>query len=308
MNDPLSSLRPASRPLPPNGEERAIVAGRRSLHRRRMAYGAVGGAGALAVGGAVAYVVQPPNGRDTLRPLTPSSSTPAAGDPTPTPSALPDASPLPTPSISPLVVQLPGQTASEPPASAGPAVSRSGEPVPAGPYIGAEPTGADGAPQITRSRSTDPTFCSREAQVPGYNAHPDGWCGTLTSSGPDDIVAGDRYAYSFTLCRAPQAGATTLHFDSDQEVGFVAQQETEPSTTPRWMWGAGYSFPHREHELQVGAGDCVTWTVTWSGQDNDGYAAPEDYYEMDGLLAAKEYASDAAPPMAMHATMTLTWP
>jgi len=216
-------------------------------------------------------------------------------------------SPLPTPSGLPVGI---GPQASDSP-SASPTASPT-EPAAHGPFVGFEPTAADGGPTVTRTTSNDPTFCERNAQVADYR-HPDGWCGTLTTTAPEGgFVAGHRISFTFELCKAPESGAATLHFPSRMEIDVTANQALDDGNeVGRWTWDDKFAFPPAAHTLTFNAGDCATWVVTWSGQDYDGYAVPEGSYDVFAWLAADEYVSDDAdyaPPMgSMRQGLNVSW-
>jgi hypothetical protein len=313
MTDPLTALRLPSRPLPAGGEADAIAQGRRSLRRRRIATAAVSGGSAAAVAVLVVVVTGAGVQGDSLSTVTPAGgSTLASSTPAPTStSTLPPGvvpSPLPTPSSLPIGIG-PSESAT-PSESPTPAPSDT-SPAATGPYVGFEPTGPDGGPTITRTMSNDPMFCERNAEVADYR-HPDGWCSTLTTSAPSGFVAGHRISFTFEMCKAPESGAMTLHFDSRQEIGLNTEQIADDgSQVIRWSWDNRFDFPADAHSLTFNAGDCATWVVTWSGEGYDGYAVPEGAYDAVALLNATEYTSDDAdysPPVAiLRQSMDVSW-
>jgi len=297
-------LRLPSRPLPPGGDVVAIATGRRVLRRRRIALGAVSAGSAAAVIAAFLVVGGGAQHGDSLSTVTPADhgagSTQAgraaarvAAQPTLPPGVAP--SPLPTPSGLPIGIG---------PAPSGSPPASPSEPAPPpeahGPYVGFEPTGADGGPTITRTMSNDPTFCERNAEVADYR-HPDGWCSTLTPS-TSNFVAGHKMSFTFEMCKAPESGAMTLHFDNRMEIALNADEGlNDGSEVTRWSWDNNFAFPAAPHSLTFNAGDCATWVVTWSGEGYDGYAVPEGSYDATASLAATEYTSDDAdypPPVA----------
>ena len=315
MTDSLATLRLPSRPLPLGGDVLALAAGRRMLRRRRIALGAISAGSAAAVVAAFVVVSGAAQRGDSLSTVTPAGgaagSTQAgkaaprvAATPTVPPGVVP--SPLPTPSGLPIGI---GPAPTDSPTAA--ATESSPAPEAPGPYIGFEPTGPDGGPAITRTMSNDPTFCERNAEVADYR-HPDGWCSTLTTSAPNGFVAGHRISFTFEMCKAPESGAMTLHFDNRMEIGLNANEPTDTgSEITRWSWDNKFAFPADAHTLTFNAGDCATWVVTWSGEDYDGYAVPEADYDAVAFLAATEYASDDAdypPPVAtLRQGMNVSW-
>ena len=315
MNDLLSTLQLPSRPLPVGGEVVAIAAGRRMLRRRRITAVVVSGGSAAAVVAAVLVVTGGASRGDSLSSVTPASRAAgsAAGKPArvvATPTELPGGvvpSPLPTPSGLPVGIG--------PQPSSSPAPPPSEQPAPAeahGPYVGFEPTGADGGPAITRTMSNDPTFCERNAEVADYR-HPDGWCTVLTTSAPPEgFVAGHRISFTLEMCKAPETGAATLHFPNRMEIDVAAHEMPDTGDEiQRWGWDNKFAFPAAPHSLTFNAGDCATWVVTWSGQGYDGYAVPEGAYDVVGSLTADEYLSDDAdypPPVAsLRQGLTVSW-
>jgi hypothetical protein len=289
MTDPFDALRPPRRPLPAGGDERAVARGRRVIHRRRVAYGGVMSAGLVAVG-AVATLGRDDSAHDSIRYLDPDES------PTPTPEPTGSATPSPgpvLPTILPTAIGLPplpgGSSEPQPTTSAEPDPT----PAPRGPYVGPEPVDADGAAIVTRTTSTDRTFCATGAQqqVSPYNQ---GWCSAV--SGSSLVHAGHSTPYSFTLCRQVDKGDGTLHFATRKEADFGVAHWNDPYTesTPVWQAGAHAQLPSEPHTLTVPAGDCVTWTTTWGGQDNDGYAAPQESNELDAVPWAEEFIGDDA--------------
>lgn len=311
MTDPLTTLRLPSRPLPAGGEAQAIARGRRSLHRRRIATAAVGGGSAVAVAVVVALVAGGGAQGDSLSTVTPAGGspvTPAAATPAPTlpagivPSPLPPPSQLPV-GIGPSATSGPTESPAPDPSETTAAVS--------GPYVGVEPTGPDGGPTITRTMSNEPTFCESNVEVANYR-HPDGWCSTLTTSASSGFVAGHRISFTFELCKAPESGAKTLHFDNRQEIDVSAAQiAADGSDTVRWSWDNRFDFPAAPHTLTFNAGDCATWVMTWSGEGYDGYAVPEGAYDGTAWLAATEYTSDDAdypPPVTtLRSSIDVSW-
>jgi hypothetical protein len=314
MTDPLEGLRPPSRTLPVGGDVRAIASGRKAIHRRRATYGAVCGAGALAVGAVIAYDSGQPRD-DSIGFLDPDetpSSVPSIASTTPL--ALPSqASALPTPSglasIAPSGVNVPPHVggSTEPSPDATESVSPS--PAPTGAYVGPEPTTADGAAVMTRTASSDPTFCSAGAQQQ-VSVYSDGWCSALT--GPSQVVAGRRVSYSYKLCRNVANGAGTLTFDTAKEVDFAVQHWVADydHTEPVWQAGTTAELPPSPHTVNVDAGDCLTWTTTWSGQNNDGFAVPEGGgYEIDASGYANRWVGDDAdfPPPVAFTAVSVSW-
>jgi len=320
MTDSLAplqlQLRLPSRPLPAGGDVLAIATGRRVLRRRRIALGAVSAGSAAAVIAAFLVVGGGAQHGDSLSTVTPADhaagSTQAgkaaarvAAQPTLPPGVVP--SPLPTPSGLPVGIG---------PAPSGSPTASPSEPAPPpeahGPYVGFEPTGPDGGPTITRTMSNDPTFCERNTEVVEYR-HPDGWCSTLTTSAPNGFVAGHRVSFTFEMCKAPESGAMTLHFDSRMEIGINANETlaADGSEVNRWSWDNHFDFPADAHAVTFNAGDCATWVVTWSGEGYDGYAVPEGSYDMFGWLDATEYMSDDAdypPPVAnLRQGINVSW-
>lgn len=305
MTDSLAplQLRLPSRPLPPSGDVLAIATGRRVLRRRRIALGAVSAGSAAAVIAAFLVVSGGPRHGDSLSTVTPADhaagstqagkAAPVAAQPTSPPGVVP--SPLPTPSGLPVGIG---------PAPSGSPTASPSEPAPPpeahGPYVGFEPTGPDGGPTITRTMSNDPTFCERNAEVADYR-HPDGWCSTLTPS-TNNFVAGHKMSFTFEMCKAPESGAMTLHFDDRREIALNTDETlADGSEVARWSWDNNFAFPAAPHSLTFNAGDCATWVATWSGEGYDGYAVPEGSYDAIASLAATEYTSDDAdypPPVA----------
>jgi hypothetical protein len=301
MTDPFTTLRLPSRPLPIGGEALAISTGRGRLRRRRIATAVVSGGSALAVAAAVAFVTGGAGQGDALSTVTPAgggAGGSASATPAPTIPAGVVPSPLPAPTGLPVGIG-PGSSASPSPAPT-PTSTETTAP-PQGPYVGFEPTAPDGGPAVTRTMSNDPAFCEKNAQVAEYR-HPDGWCSTLTTSAPSGFVAGHRISLTFTMCKAPESGAMTLHFANRMEVDLAANETAaDGAETTRWTWDGGFDFPAAAHTLTFNAGDCATWVMTWSGQANDGYAVPEGDYDMVAGLTATEYTSDDAdhaPPIA----------
>jgi len=314
MTDSLATLRwqLPSRPLPAGGDARAIATGRRVLRRRRVG-GAVAGGGTAAVVVAAVVLLTGGAGRgDALSTVTPTdgtSSTRGAPRTVPVPTLPPGVVPSPLPTPSGLPIGIGPEPSSSPTASPS---APSPAPAAHGPYVGFEPAAADGGPTVTRTMSSDPTFCSRNAQVVEYR-HPDGWCTTLTTTAPPDgYVAGHRISFTLEMCKAPESGAATLHFPNRMEIDVVANQVMDDLTeTERWGWDNRFAFPADAHTLTFNAGDCATWVLTWSGQDYDGYAVPEGAYDVVGWLAATEYTSDDAdfpPPVAsLRQGLTVSW-
>lgn len=313
MTDSLAPLlRLPSRPLPAGGDVLAMTTGRRVLRRRRISAAVVGGGAAAAV---VAVVVVVSGGAvrgDSLSTVTPAGgadrsagAVKAAPAPTLPPGVLP--SPLPTPSGLPIGIgPEPSDSPSAPPA-ASPA-----PPEAHGPYVGFEPTSADGGPTVTRTMSNDPAFCEKNAQVADYR-HPEGWCSTLTTSAPPEgFVAGHRISFTYEMCKAPESGAMTLHFDNRMELRLAANETAaDGSEAERWSWDNRFAFPPAAHSITFNPGDCATWVVTWSGQGYDGYAVPEGSYDVVAYANATEYTSDEAdypPPVAMlRQGLTVSW-
>lgn len=307
MTDSLATLRLQlpSRPLPAGGDARAIATGRRVLRHRRIAATVVGGGTAAAVVAAVVMVTGGSVRGDSLSTVTPSggAGSTSGGSRGAMPPVAPTLPPGVVPSALPTPSGLPIGIGPEP--SGSPSVSPTAsatEPAAHGPYVGFEPTAADGGPTVTRTTSNDPTFCERNAEVADYR-HPDGWCSTLTTSAPaDGFVAGRRVSFTFEMCKAPETGAATLHFPSRMEIDVAANQSMDDGNeVGRWAWDGDFAFPPATHTLAFNAGDCATWVVTWSGQDGDGYAVPEGSYDVFTWLTADEYLSDDAdyaPPMA----------
>jgi hypothetical protein len=318
MTQSLATLRLPSRPLPAGGEARAIAAGRRIVRRRRIGMVCVTGGTAAAVVAVVLVVAGGGARGDSLSTVTPAgggSASQGSGShgsghvvravPAPTlpPGVLP--TPLPTPSGLPVGV---GPAPSDSPsASASPTAAAAH-----GPYVGFEPTEADGGPTVTRTTTNDPTFCEKNAQVAEYR-HPDGWCMTLTTTAPPEgFVAGHRVSFTLEMCKAPESGAATLHFPSRMEVNLSANQVLDDGNeAARWTWDERFGFPQAAHTLTFNPGDCATWVMTWSGQDYDGYAVPQGAYDVIGWLTADEYLKDDAdypPPVTnLRQSIAVSW-
>ncbi|HVE74237.1 MAG TPA: hypothetical protein VNA30_03980 [Mycobacteriales bacterium] len=301
MTDPFAGLRTPLRALPVGGDVRAIASGRRALHRRRAAYGVVCGAGALAVVMVVALVSTEAR-QDSLDLLPPAATPTSQASETPSPSPVPG-----LPSGAPTALSLPRLPGSSPEPS--PAESESAAPsaAPAGPYVGPEPTTADGGAVMTRTASSDPAFCSAGAQQQ-VSVYSDGWCSAV--SGPGQVVAGQRVSYSYKLCRNVAKGAGRLTFATAKEVDFTAQQHVSAGTEIVWQAGAAAELPPSPHTVDVEAGNCLTWTTTWSGQNNAGYALPEDgEYEIDAYGYADEWVGEDAdfPPPVAFTPVSVSW-
>jgi hypothetical protein len=165
--------------------------------------------------------------------------------------------------------------------------------------VGDEPVAEDGGAVVTRTTSTDRTFCAAGAQQQ-VSVYADGWCSRVT--GPLDVFAGHRVSYAYKLCRSVGSAAGTLHFDTRKEADFTVQRETDSGTVPVWHAGTTAALPAQAHTLTVAAGDCVTWSTTWSGQGDDGYALAEtEAYEVDAIPWATEWVGPdpgSGPPVS----------
>lgn len=308
MTDPLKGLRAPSRALPTGGDLRAIAQGRRVIHRRKVAFGGVVGAGLLATGSVVAFQDAGDDGHDSIGVLSHRDVPQPTGSPT-----------AGVRSGGPLTVVVGGRTVTAqptPPSAGGgepgPTTSSSpdpDQPAPDAPYIGSEPTGAEGMPIVTRTMSKhDPQYCSVEAQAEGHKVG-DGsgdWCARLTA--PTQLVAGHRVQLSYELCRRTAGSDFTLRFPTAEEVRFYAYGHLRPSQDgSKWSWNQGYAFPAAPHELTVPGGSCVTWTVTWSGQDSTGYAMEQGGVHLGAEPTVDESGEITSGWQQVHASTQVSW-
>lgn len=271
MTDPFDGLRPPRRMAPDGGDLRAIRTGRRVLHRRRATVGGATGAATLAVASFVA-MQSGSNAHDSIRPLDSTTETPGpeSPDPSTTPAPGNDAE-APGGEATPTDASEPGEGDPSAPDQAG---DENSVAAPDAPWVGLEPTDASGAPLITREITKhDPQYCAVFVQGAGHTVGEgrDDWCARLLV--PSQVRAGQRVQLRYELCRRTAGSAFTLRYPTAEEVRFWAYGQMRPDMEgPEWHWAQGYEFPAAPHTLTVPADSCVTWSVTWSGQDAAGYA------------------------------------
>jgi hypothetical protein len=307
MTDPFDGLRSPRRPLADGADLRVIARGQRVLHRRRVAYGGIVGAGVLAIG-AVATLDSGGQDKDSVRYLDPNetpspSAAPAETEPTPTSSPrLPAVVPTQLASLLPGV----GQSPPPPPPSESPEPDPEPTEPPVRPYVGQEPLAEDGGPIMTRTMANDPTYCAKHQQVGPYQQAGGAWCGA--TSGPTNVFAGKRSPFSFTVCRPASAGAGVLHFRDRHEVWFqVGFTPDSGDEQIAWTWGKGFDFPSAPHQVDFAAGDCATWSITWSGEGDDGYALDEGAYEVDSFSTATDFGGDPSRGPIGYTGVQLSW-
>jgi hypothetical protein len=256
------------RPVPPGGLERALATGRRRLRRRRLASTAGTVSFAVVAGAALANGVEPRASQQHLDPAGTPSATTAPGRALPAPS-------LPVPTAVPTAVLPPplGSPVPSPSATAAPAATPE-----RGRYVG------HASPDVAVATSNDPTACAAAGQAEVVART--GFCTSIT--GTTEVTPGRSATYAFTLCRAAGQAAKTLRFDDAQESLFHAYS-TEGG--PEWQ---SARTPAR-HTVTFAGGDCRTWTVTWLGEDANGYAFADGSYEMDGFAWAWEWVDEDGP-------------
>lgn len=85
----------------------------------------------------------------------------------------------------------------------------------------------------------------------------------------------NRYTLTLELCRAIDAGPTTLDFDNDREAEFVVQDDDESL----WTWSRGQRFDLDPETVTFAAGDCLAWSTDYvlTVDDYGNLLEPGDY-------------------------------
>jgi hypothetical protein len=63
-----------------------------------------------------------------------------------------------------------------------------------------------------------------------------------------------------------------------------------------WRWSLGRHFANTEHELTVGAQECITWTTDWARVDSHGVPVKAGSYEVVADFDADEVAGPDRHP------------
>jgi hypothetical protein len=267
MTDPLESLRLPLRVAPTGGHAEAIERGTALARRRRITAGSAGVAVAVAVA-LVAVSQTGASGNDSLRYLGGPESSPSPS-PTSSPTGLVDGvvgalNPQPTATRhTPGPQESPTDEASAPTSGGGQSA----------PYIGNGPLDANGLPVIRRIITDhNPEYCAASAEAAGRSVG-DGrgnWCQRLAA--PTTVEAGRPNELRFELCRLTAADPATLDFATPQEVSIVAKGTPRDDSQLEWYWDQHVEWPQTHHQLTISGGQCAVWYVTWSGQDDTGFA------------------------------------
>ena len=298
MNDLAIPMHGPRRAAPPGGAERAIAAGRRRIHRRRAA-GTAGALSLAAVGGAA--LAQRPGGRAGLAPTAPIATASGTASPRPTPSAL---GPLPTPGVPvPEPRDLVAGPTGEPGPSDEPTAAPTDEPAPSDErrFIGR----TDG--QVRTAMKNDPAACSAVPAQASFTAE-SGFCTILDV--PETVTPGTPVALAVSLCRPAGMEPRTVTYEDGYEVAIDVAEGTVEGELRRWAWADREDFGPAKHTVTFNGGDCRTWTVTWAGQDDDGYALASGEYQVNGYPLAYDWThedgDDAMGPAPVFYTVRVT--
>lgn len=218
---------------------------------------------------------------------TPASE--ASISPRPAPSRTAQAPPAAAPQASPTEVSTAAPAASSPPP--GPIAAATAAPITkAGDDAGdtARPP-AYRTPEMVRTRSTNRTapagasFCAQHQgdDSSGVQSRVN-WCVDLRV---EPIRGVQRL--SLAACRDDTGPGTLTYRDAfETDFAILDRQEREV-----WRWSAGRSSDGPEHVLDVAAGDCVTWSVDWTGVDSRGRRLPPGDYTTVSTTFADELAN-----------------
>ena len=273
MTDPMIPGPPMPAPLPvqPGDAERAL--GRVRARRRRsavlassfvvvaVATGVVVSAGAGGQSDSIGLV------SDDKRPLvessSPSPSMPAvASSPGPRATAAVTPTSHPDPAPSPIV---------SPPAIGSPEPDRSTRPAPA-PRPGYRRRPA--VHRVTEQGVVHPN----QGHVGGCVGAPE-WCAVVGATSKDEGLH-----FRFIVCRETKSGAR-LTFETDAEMDVAVR---DAAGREIWRWSAGQAFRKVAHDLDVPAGACVIWSMTWDAVLDSGKPIPRGEYELVGSSLATE--------------------
>jgi hypothetical protein len=113
-----------------------------------------------------------------------------------------------------------------------------------------------------------------------------GWCSYY--DGALSGRSGQRVELAEALCRLPGQGAGRLQTDNGQQAEFTV---TNQDSYLAWQWSRGHRFSKARTSLDVAAGTCLRWHVTWNVVDVAGRPLPAGAYNLDARPLA--YPSSA---------------
>lgn len=265
---------PRSRPLPPDGLDRALRDGR---HRRRKAAAAIG-APALSLAVALVLVIQGgAGGADSLKTLNdpdPTATSTSTPDPQPTPDTLehgdppaPDASGDPTPDPSESAVCSDYCDPEPEPEPSDVSTPR--------PVYAHRATGTDSHQTVP---SSNPNCTPRTT-----NGEGDGVCGYTTTMATDTTIRpGESIAVTFTVCRRVTTSTADITFEwsgGQEKDGFVVA-ESDRFHYDRSIWRESdfTTWVGEPHSDLLRPQTCFAWDFSWDGRMSDGSpAAPGNY-------------------------------
>ncbi|HEX8003925.1 MAG TPA: hypothetical protein VF519_14655 [Mycobacteriales bacterium] len=117
--------------------------------------------------------------------------------------------------------------------------------------------------------------------------------------GPAEVVPGNVYNFSYTLCHQPGVATGLLDFETKEEVSLVADGTLET------VWRFGSPGTLDEHTVEFSPGECRTWHVLWKGEDADGYAVPRGTYDMTASLTVMDGSRPSPWPRAQTVYVTV---
>jgi hypothetical protein len=112
----------------------------------------------------------------------------------------------------------------------------------------------------------------------GVRSRPN-WCVTLSA---EERASG--HQLSLRICR-DDSGPGTLTYSDALETDFAVLTDAGQEV---WRWSADHSDEGPEHVLDVGTGQCLTWTTEWADVDRNGDALPPGTYTLVSTTFARE--------------------